>query len=1833
MNPSLLTATVLTILALSSPARAASISNGPTAPVIGADDIANYGSVSGTDKWFYENSAAGAAKGQTFTTGNAAVLLKAITYQIAAGAGAAPTKTYAIRVGTVAGSTPTFSPIASETASQSVAWAAGDYVTWTFAAPVLLQSNTAYGIDVGMTGSTSGWLTGIPYLNVTGNEYPGGALYNSGTSGAGTTAMSLGTNDRLFHIDLEKPITPAFTLVATNPADGAANMLASSPLLATFSRYLTPGTGNITLRNLTDSVDTVIPVGDPRISLFENLLTINPGSALNWGKSYAVRIDPGTLVSDSAIPFAGISDDTTWNFGTAPGDPLLDAIAALKSHIIGAITLSAAQIEAHKLTIDADRNRFATSADAIAAAFDLVTTFDTVKGPLWVTQSLPARASVTNDNLNWVIFTVMQYLMDLTYNATNIANHQSLLNGFKFGSTANFPGSCAPPADPNLTYTATISASYLNTVGRATQGDGPGTFARKPTGCYLAPGSIATVTVPAALVGAGYLIRVGAHSWDHSNRPNIKRLDRATLVYSIDALETKVASPLGGGIYIEVPFLANAGVVSVQIKNAVRSPFFSAKSFHTTTPAQWLVERAHPAPWADFQSEKFMMQVPTSWISLMPDPTQLMADWDTAMDAVNDLMGFPRIRGKEAFYTQVDVQLRASVFAPGYPSCNVGGFSGTTNYGGNYNHYLVRGPQNGLDANIEFHEQGHGYFFPKFGGESESNVNLLYVPAMQALGMSPDQAFRQSCGSGSTYQTLDTTAIAWMCCFNFSPNEQPMAGLEKQYQLKGHAKFVDIARLFGWSGLNAYWASFTQDEENGTAPPADTDSMLLRLCQCVGKDIRPLFHFWGIYPNNPTTLGNAIAAAGIPSSLEIRDRLLYYKTLVPANNTAFRTFAMSWWGHKPLISGFWEETDHAMQWDEALDADAGPDAANVRPNGSIYVEASATDIQGRVQELVDLYFPNAIPPTLVTLSPADSATDVALSSNLTATFSESIAAGTGNITLKNLTDGTQSVIAVTDTTRVSFAGAILTINPTTDFLANKSYAIRIDAGAVKDLSNTSFAGIADDTTWNFTSTTPDLTPPSPDPLTWASVPHATSQSAIVMTAATATDISGVEYSFECTAGGGHSSGWQSGATYTDTGLSANTTYTYRVQARDKSPAHNTTGYSATASATTAQLGTFTSTTTAPVVDGADIANLGTQTGSDKWFFQTANESDPWDWAKGQTFTTGASGVLLKALTYKMDPTVKKAANTTYTIRVGTLSGTNFTTIAMAVCTQTVDTAVGAYMTWTFGTPVALSPNTTYGIDVAMVSAVAYTTGIPYLSYTANAYAGGQFYNSGPTGGSGSGPTIAVDTNTDRVFHLDIDTADTTPPTLAGNAIVDDKSGGPITVNTLVTYTVTFSEDMDASTVAAADFGNAGTAAVTIGAVTETTPGVFTVPVTPTSAGTLQLMVNAGAVLKDVAGNALATTSAIADNTTLTVDGTPPVLTSSAIADDKGGGPITVNTLVTYTVTFSEDMDATTVSAADFGNAGTAAVTIGTVSETTPGVFTVPVTPTTAGTLQLHVIAGAVLKDVAGNALVTASAIVDNTTLTVDGTPPVLTSSAIADDKSGGPITVNTLVTYTVTFSEDMDATTVTAADFGNAGDAAATIGTVSETTPGVFTVPVTPTSAGSLQLMVNAGAVLKDVAGNALVTASAILDDTTIAVIADYATWAGNAAFDTDSNNDGVDNGMAWLLGAVDPSADASGLLPKAANESGTLVLTFRCLKTAHRGAAVLKVQYSNDIGQADPWTSHEALVPDADGPVGNVVFDITADADPAFIKVRAEIPASAAPAGKLFGRLHAIGN
>jgi hypothetical protein len=220
MLGAVLTAITLAIL----PASAATFSSSATAPVINDKDLANYGTQTATDKWWPENSATGAAKGQTFRTRNEALRFKAITYRITTSVPG--TKVYTIRIGKISGTT--FTPVYTETATQTVSSAANHYVTWRLATPLILQPNTFYGVDVALLSSTTPWGDGIPYISMTADEFSDGVSYTSGTNGVGNNTITSSTVDRRFHLDLEKPIG-GWSLVATSPVRNLPHLASPSP--------------------------------------------------------------------------------------------------------------------------------------------------------------------------------------------------------------------------------------------------------------------------------------------------------------------------------------------------------------------------------------------------------------------------------------------------------------------------------------------------------------------------------------------------------------------------------------------------------------------------------------------------------------------------------------------------------------------------------------------------------------------------------------------------------------------------------------------------------------------------------------------------------------------------------------------------------------------------------------------------------------------------------------------------------------------------------------------------------------------------------------------------------------------------------------------------------------------------------------------------------------------------------------------------------------------------------------------------------------------------------------------------------------------------------------------------------------------------------------------------------------------------------------------------------------------------------------------------------------------------------------------------------------------
>lgn len=154
-----------------------------------------------------------------------------------------------------------------------------------------------------------------------------------------------------------------------------------------------------------------------------------------------------------------------------------------------------------------------------------------------------------------------------------------------------------------------------------------------------------------------------------------------------------------------------------------------------------------------------------------------------------------------------------------------------------------------------------------------------------------------------------------------------------------------------------------------------------------------------------------------------------------------------------------------------------PVSANAA-SGTFYFYGPVTGQDLQVLGTVSTVGGDTTAPTVATISPSNAAVDVALDSNLVATFSENVVAGTGNIVIKKSSDdSTISTIPVGDA-QVSIASNVVTINPTANLSAATQYYVLVDNTAFKDGSNNNFAGISSKNTWSFTTVTPDTTAPT-----------------------------------------------------------------------------------------------------------------------------------------------------------------------------------------------------------------------------------------------------------------------------------------------------------------------------------------------------------------------------------------------------------------------------------------------------------------------------------------------------------------------------------------------------------------------------------------------------------------------------------------------------------------------------------------------------------------------------------------------------------------------------------
>jgi hypothetical protein len=632
-------------------------------------------------------------------------------------------------------------------------------------------------------------------------------------------------------------------------------------------------------------------------------------------------------------------------------DLVLDALNDLQAHINGDNLLNNQELTVIENIFKLFPECLAISESNILMSKNVVDSYDLLFGALFTTPNTINGFSKDpllspGMELERAMIALQQGIFDFIFTASVYEIYPQLVNGWRFEACHAFPGYVDAPSDSSISISIPILANFEDPEGMNPYYDinqDRTEHALRPTGLYLAPGSIVSVTVPSSLVGQDFWIRVGSHDWDLTDRTDFRRLDRISKKFAINSTTIDVFNPLGGAISVLVPYGANNGIVEVSINNGVEAPFFSIKSFYETSDFE--AELNKPGPWAVFETENVMFTIPKH--SIVPgqyDLLQAMLDWENAIRGMNSILARQIIPDKHNMYMIADVDIRFGAYSIGYPMSNTPinylEVPGTA--------YFLNGP--GPDDETNFHEMGHALAISKFSGEEEALVNFPYIMALNyGLGVDLNEAVNYSFVP-NTYN-IDKTATHRMVSntFGSARDISNTTTDEVRYQHRGYGHYFEIVNILGWCPLRNFWKQEFIDFENGIdygINDQDIDSRILRMSKAAKADLRPLFHIYGILPQNPAALQDSLIAADVMPSYPIYNRLQAYFNLIPSDNAAFVNYALAIYPEL-YTEGPIADPDYGVGWHYL--------------KSLTYNESEAQERADILQSIIDLYFPEGEP--------------------------------------------------------------------------------------------------------------------------------------------------------------------------------------------------------------------------------------------------------------------------------------------------------------------------------------------------------------------------------------------------------------------------------------------------------------------------------------------------------------------------------------------------------------------------------------------------------------------------------------------------------------------------------------------------------------------------------------------------------------------------------------------------------------------------------------------------------------------------------------------------------
>jgi N-terminal domain of M60-like peptidases/Secretion system C-terminal sorting domain len=694
----------------------------------------------------------------------------------------------------------------------------------------------------------------------------------------------------------------------------------------------------------TYSDSTCVPASN--CYFFEIYDTYGDGILAPYG--YKLYVDE-MLVSSGANDIQSYAI-TTVNCSDSCG-LVLNALNDLQAHISGTSLLTSTELTLIRNIFVQFSECLTQSESALLLAKSIVEDYENQVGALFTTPSTEFGfsknpAAAPGLELERAMLALQQGIFDYVFTPAVYSVYPQHINNWKFNSCAAFPGNVEPPADSAFIHSMLIRANFEDPDGMNPYFDinqDRMEHALRPTGLYLSPGSVASITVPDSLVGKDYWVRVGSHDWDLTQRVEYKRLDRISKRFPIDSTTIAVFNPLGGAISVLVPYGADDSIVEIRVNNAVEAPFFSWKTFYKTP--DFNAELSKPGPWAVFETDNVMYTIPKH--SIVPGQynlKQTLLDWDVALQGVNSIMARQIIPDKHNMYMIADLDIRYEAYSIGYPMSN-----SPLNYQDIPGPaYFINGP--GPDDEVNFHESGHALAMTKFPGEEEALVNFPYVMALNyGLGQDLNEAVNYSFVP-NTYD-IDKTATHRMVSntFGSARDISNTTTDEVRYQHRGYGHYFEIVNILGWCPLRNFWKQEFIDFENGInhgINDQNIDSRIVRMSVAAQADLRPLFHVFGIIAQDSIAVEDTLTQIGIMPSAAVYQRLQAYFDLIPHNNLGFISYALDVYPDL-YTEGPTADPDYGVGWHYL--------------KSLTYTAAEAQQRTNILQSIIDRYYPNGEP--------------------------------------------------------------------------------------------------------------------------------------------------------------------------------------------------------------------------------------------------------------------------------------------------------------------------------------------------------------------------------------------------------------------------------------------------------------------------------------------------------------------------------------------------------------------------------------------------------------------------------------------------------------------------------------------------------------------------------------------------------------------------------------------------------------------------------------------------------------------------------------------------------